>query len=305
MYGVIDIGSNTIRFVIYKVENNSIKSMFSKKHSTGLAGYIDKNNRLSKKGIEKLLEVLLEFKEAIENINIKEIFTFATASLRNIDNTDEVVTLIKKKCNMDISVLTGTQEALFDYYGTIQTISADDGIVVDVGGGSTEIVIFKDKGIEVSESIPIGSLNLYTQFVSNIIPTKKQCSQIVKEVTKKIASVKMPNKKLIPSVIYGIGGSARATLELINDLNGFPADNKEYEYRQLKKLLNTFENDDKKIVKKILKISPERIHTLVPGALVLKTISEFLDVQSIVTSNNGVREGYLYYILKQRGLICN
>lgn len=303
MYGVIDIGSNTIRFVIYKVENNRIKSLLSKKNPTGLAGYIDKNNCLSKKGIEKLLDVLLEFKESIENLNIKDIYPFATASLRNIENTEEVISRIKEKCDLDVEVISGTQEAIFDYYGTIQTVCAENGLVVDVGGGSTEIVLFQNKKIKLSESIPIGSLNLYNKFVSNIIPTQKESERIVKEISKRIKSVKIPNKKLISKTIYSVGGSARATLKLINDLNKFPSGNKIYDYKQLKKLTSSFENNNKKVVRKILKIAPERIHTIIPGILVFKTISKVFDTQSIITSDYGVREGYLYYVLKEKGII--
>ena len=94
MYGVIDIGSNTIRLVVYQVYGQKIKPMFNKKFSAGLAGYINDKNRITKEGIEKAVHTLCELKMLLESVQIEELFVFATASLRNIDNTQEALDAI-------------------------------------------------------------------------------------------------------------------------------------------------------------------------------------------------------------------
>ena len=147
MYGVIDIGSNTIRLVLYKVENNTLKPMLNKKYAAGLAGYINKKNCLSQKGMDKAVEILTEFREVTSNMGIREVFPFATASLRNIDNAQEVLETIEKSCGFQIRVLSGKEEAVFDYYGAVQDMDMGSGLLVDIGGGSTELVFYEDKQI--------------------------------------------------------------------------------------------------------------------------------------------------------------
>ena len=88
MYGTIDIGSNTIRMVLYSIKNNQLYPMINKKYTAGLAGYIDDNSNMNEEGITKLLRILGELKEILSQIEIEEIFPFATASLRGRNNVN-------------------------------------------------------------------------------------------------------------------------------------------------------------------------------------------------------------------------
>ena len=98
MRGVIDIGSNTIRLSIYKVlENEQIIHMFHNKTFVGLAAYVDEFGMLSDKGINKAVEVLNEYREIIDIIELDTIYPFATASLRNVINTDEALKAIEEQ----------------------------------------------------------------------------------------------------------------------------------------------------------------------------------------------------------------
>ena len=92
-YGVIDVGANTIRLCIYEVEDGRIKSLFNNKTTAGLIGYVD-GGELTRKGIKKACDVLSAYKEMASHAKIKELFVFATASLRNISNTDEAIETI-------------------------------------------------------------------------------------------------------------------------------------------------------------------------------------------------------------------
>ncbi len=187
MYAVIDIGSNTIRLVLYKIENNQIKSLLNKKSPAGLAGYINKDRCLKKSGIRKAVAVLSEFKEILDHMTIQEVFPFATASLRNINNAPEVLEAIRENCGFEVRILSGEEEAIFDYYGALQAMEMDKGLLTDIGGGSTELVFYQDHAIQRATSLPMGSLNLYQQYVKNhLIAKKSELQQIQKEVRKKL-----------------------------------------------------------------------------------------------------------------------
>ena len=140
MHAVIDIGSNTMRMSVYNVtKDNQITLMFNKKEFVGLAGYVDETNRLSSKGIEKTIAVLDEFKQLLKSLRIRNAHAFATASLRNIDNTAEAKKVIENASGMRIQVISGEEEARYDYIGATFHAMFADGLLIDIGGGSTEI----------------------------------------------------------------------------------------------------------------------------------------------------------------------
>lgn len=301
MYGVIDIGSNTIRLVIYRLIDGQIQPMLNKKYAAGLAGYVNKKNCLKEEGIERAAEIMAEIRQITENIGVDEVYPFATASLRNIDNGDAALNRIREQCGWEVRVLTGNEEAVFDYYGAIQSIQMESGLLVDVGGGSTELVFYREKEVIGTESLPIGSLNLYNRFVEGILPTEKERKLMEKEIRRQLEKVRLPEERLVFNPICGVGGTARATLKLYNHLTKTFRDNRQYEVEAVGKILKMLEEQSKKLIQRILQTAPERIHTLIPGMMILQAVAETYDSRQIITSSYGVREGYLYYLLEERG----
>ena len=144
LYGIVDIGSNTVRLNVYRCEDEDIRVVFSKKDNLGLVFYI-KSGKLTNIGIEKLITVLKKIKKDFDYLNIESYRFFSTASLRNIKNSTEVIQIIKDKVNIDIDLLSGEEEGELSFCGSISTIKKDNGILIDLGGGSVEIVLFKNK----------------------------------------------------------------------------------------------------------------------------------------------------------------
>lgn len=300
MYGVVDIGSNTIRLVLYKVENNTVKQMLNKKSMAGLAGYIS-GRKMTPKGIGKAVEVLRECRQALDNIQTQEVFVFATASLRGIDNTSEVLQAIWEQCGFEVQVLSGKEEATFDYYGAVHSLQLTDGLLADIGGGSTELVFYKDKEILFSESLPIGSLNMYTRFVSGIVPTRQELLDIEKETLSQLKKLRLPTKGLSTEKLCGVGGTLRASCKLYNELYNVCPQAEKYSRNGVEGLLENVQ--DKRLISAVLKICPERIHTVFPGLAILKAVMDQYGCQTIDISSFGVREGYLYYHLQERGIL--
>lgn len=117
MYGIIDIGSNTIRPAVYKIENNRPKPLFSKKFTAGLASYINKNGALSKKGIDKAVSTLKQFTPILENVSLNAVYVFATASLRNIRNSEYALKTISRHSGFDIQLISGETEGILGFSG--------------------------------------------------------------------------------------------------------------------------------------------------------------------------------------------
>ena len=291
MYAVIDIGSNTIRLVLYKIENNQIKSLLNKKSPAGLAGYINKDRCLKKSGIRKAVAVLSEFKEILDHMTIQEVFPFATASLRNINNAPEVLEAIRENCGFEVRILSGEEEAIFDYYGALQAMEMDKGLLTDIGGGSTELVFFSRGEIKKAASMPVGSLNMYNKYVSHLLPTKSEREKIERRVAKELNKLDLPEQ--VCPVLCGVGGSVRATGKLINAQEKLPPANRTVYLHTVSKVLESFRDERKENLTCLLKVTPERLHTLLPGMTILRQIARTFCSDTMIVSDYGVREGYL------------
>ena len=171
MYSVIDIGSNTIRLVVYRVDSDGITPILNNKYTAGLAAYIGKDGALSDEGTDRLVDVMAKFRDATDLLPDCEVFPFATASLRNITNREVVIERVRRETGFDIRVLSGYEEAMLDYHGAVRSMPGEEGLLVDVGGGSTELVFFKAGRAAAARSVPLGSLSLFNKCVSGIIPT--------------------------------------------------------------------------------------------------------------------------------------
>lgn len=297
-YGVIDIGSNTVKLNVYRCLDNDVHIVFSRKENLGLLFYVNRGV-LTHQGIEKLVTVLQELKNDLDYLKIENYSFFATASLRNIDNTDEVIQIIKDKLNIDIDILSGKEEGELSFLGSISTIKQDDGILIDVGGGSVEIVLFKNKEIEEKYSIPVGSLKMYNHYVSNMIPTTEESELIKQKVYSELKKKEVDNIQK-RKFICGVGGSIRAIEQLLVDLNLKAKDDELFDVRLLKQLDNELKQDNKATYDKILHVKPSRIHVLVPTLIIVMSIVSYFGCEELQVSKFSVREGYLYKKLLNR-----
>lgn len=299
MYAVIDIGSNTVRMVLYKLIDGEFRQMLGKKKSAGLIGYIDENNCMSPKGIGKAIEILREYLAVLESVDVEKTFVFATASLRNIGNTEQVVASIKKACGLDVRVLTGDEEAVFDYFGAFKSIDSPDGLMADIGGGSTELVFFSQREVVATFSLPVGSLNMYTTFVRDIVPSIFEITEIIEHVTGLLDLIELPDVFISTKALYGVGGTARASCRLSDELFDENMGYAGYECKRIKKMLKLVRNDRDRLASAIIETSPDRLHTLLPGMAVLQAISQYYKCERFSSTPYGVREGFILYLLEE------
>lgn len=275
----------------YEIGSGRFKTLFKEKTMAGLAGYV-KNGIMTKDGIDKACSCLLEFKHILESLDITEYSVFATASLRNISNTEESVSEIKKGTGFDIEVISGYDEAVFSCKGAMNDTEMENGVFIDTGGGSTEIVSLDKNEITDAISIPLGSLKLYSDFVTKILPKKSEASAMRNYIKK---SIKDSGIKSVTSddAIYCVGGTARAILKISNSVFGAEKKNRIITSSQMEKLIDLLCSDKKTATSIILKHCPDRIHTIIPGTLILNGVMQKMGCKKIVVSCFGVREGYL------------
>ncbi len=301
MYGVIDIGSNTIRLSFYRIADGKIDPMMNKKEVAGLASYVKKNNKMSTEGINKLVSILEEYKKIVQKVDTREMFVFATASVRNVDNEKEVLEKVEQRTGIHIRVLSGEDEGRLGYLGAMQCADIDDGLLVDIGGGSTELVFYNDRKVIASSSMPIGSLNLYNRFVNDILPTRKEVKIIKDAALEEISKIYQPDLKYYAESVCGIGGTARTVCKIHNEMFDMPESNMLFKSGFTRQVIKTLADNKKEMVKMILHVAPERIHTIIPGTIILGAVARYFESETVAISRYGVREGYIYDVLRKRG----
>ena len=293
IHGVIDIGSNTIRLNVYRIkERRNFELLFSKKEAVGIVSYI-KKKVMSEEGIEVLESCLIQFKEMMQSLHITSFSAFATASLRNIENTQEVLERVLKDCDIDIDLLSGATEGRLSFKGAIHGLAHDEGIYVDTGGGSSEIILYDHRQIGYVASMPIGSLNMYNKYVKAILPKAKEVNAMRDRVIKELKEAEKTKGSFRCTYLAVTGGSMRALRSVLVYLKWIPKDCYEIEVPILEKLIDTLLSDEEKCAHIFLKVKPDRIHTLFCGLVIIETIARYTKAQKIQISTNGVREGYL------------
>lgn len=292
MYSVVDIGSNTIRLTVYQVnEKQQIQTVFHEKSVAGLAGYVTQDGRMSREGIGRAVEVLSRFRSILDSLGLGEPSVFATASLRNICNTEEAVEAIRRATGFSVQVLSGEKEAVLDYIGATYLLPVEEGLILDIGGGSSELVFFEKGGIRRAVSIPVGSLNMFNKCVGHLLPTEPERRKIEQIVEKALSKLDLP--PAVCPVLCGVGGSIRATGKLVNARKKLPSANRTVYLSTVERILEDFRDEEKETLRKILKVAPERLHTLLPGMTILRSVAKTFGCNTMVISDYGVREGFL------------
>lgn len=290
-YSVIDIGSNSIRLTAYDTAGPFFRVLFKEKIMAGLAGYVE-NDCLTRDGIRRACAGLLELRETLEALELSDrVSVFATASLRNIRNTKEAVEEISAVTGFLIEIVSGEEEALLGYTGAMEELHLTEGIFVDIGGASTEIAVFSDQALRFSTSASIGSLKLYREEVQMILPTPEERRRLEcrvrAEIGNEIFQLFGRQRQLVC-----VGGTARTSLKLARRVCGLHNGNI-LTTAQLCQVQERLCGNAKTAAELILKVEPERIHTILPGILILTHVAEGFGVDEIIVSKYGVREGYL------------
>lgn len=296
---VVDIGANTIRLSIFAIDGENPILLFNKKKTAGLANYND-NGYLNEDGINTLISVLKKYKDILTYYPVDKKYIFATASLRNVKNSSDVLEKVKNELGLDIDLLSGKHEANFGFLGISSAIkSLTSGICVDIGGGSTEIVLFKNRKVKDIFNLDEGCLSLHKSFVENILPREFELKEIDKYLIDKMNDF----NSTLPEVhtIVGIGGTIRSTGKVLLEL-GITKHKRNFDFDSVKKLYKLLLENDPNAYHAILKVAPDRVHTLHCGLVILIKVCEIFKAEKIEVSSFGLREGYVINKLTKKGV---
>jgi len=285
-YAVIDTGSNTIRMGIYEEENGILKQIYNHAVFANLAGYIE-NGVLSQAGIHAAEDAILSHIETAATYSCTP-RVFATAAIRNAENTDEICKKINDTCHTTLDVLTGEEEALFSFYGAASDFPCSDGIMADVGGGSSEIILFSKKVPVAAISIPWGSLKTYHAFVSGALPTQEEVNSIQAAITNALKQNEALHHKASKNLCI-VGGGVCASIKLCNAFLSQTT----LTTKALNEMLSIIVNSPDIASKTINDLVPDRAKTIAPAMAIYAATGNFFKTSEIFVSNHGIKEGYV------------
>ncbi len=287
--GIIDLGSNTVQLTLYDyAPDGSFRPLLNQWETVGLAGYIE-NGVMSTQGIQAACRSLGGFKALLDALEVPSLHAFATASLRNSSNAPQVVDAIWSSVGVHVELLSGEEEAGFSFRGAMLGAHSPNGLMTDVGGGSTELVPYTGGSPLSAVSLPLGVTALFSRFVDGVLPTLSE----LRAMEDHIASL-LDGASLAPhATLLAVGGSGRAAVKLCNTLSGADTENRTVSIREVNLLYTTLSKGDKAALRLLLKTVPDRVHTALPGLLILRGILQRCGAETLMMSPTGIREGYL------------
>ena len=290
LYSIIDIGSNTVKIsVLDDTRLFSSAPTYFKAVPLNLRSKVE-NNCLREDALEALCALLQDFLRISENYTSLPPIVFATASLRGLKNTDAALDTIKKRTGIDVDLISGETEAYYSFLGAKGSTRAKEGITVDLGGGSTEILTFRNNRVCQAVSLPFGCLTLYHLFFENGTNRYEDCCAYVRKHLKTSAPASL-GKLLLLS-----GGSAKAMLKYKNIME----DKKSITVgiRQMKRILRHYNNPGSEKRDKIEQVLRDRFRLIPPALSVFHEITLHYQRDQAVISRSGVREGCLFSLLQ-------
>jgi exopolyphosphatase/guanosine-5'-triphosphate,3'-diphosphate pyrophosphatase len=290
--GVIDIGSNSVRLVVYEGMTRSPTPLFNEKVLCGLGRQVQSTGLLAPDAVAKALPALGRFRALCDRIAVKKLFVVATAACRDASNGKTFIREAQKICRTKIEILSGKREAQFSALGVVSGFHQPDGIVGDLGGGSLELTEVHGHRVWPGLTLPLGGLAL--QDISS--KSLKKAEKIVVKALENTDLLKAAKGR----TFYAIGGTWRALARLHMWQKGYPLHvmhgyvipaREAYEFACLAHRVNP------ETLSQIEVVAGARRPLLPYAALVLEHVLRIGRPKDVVISAMGVREGLLYSLL--------
>ncbi|USS87068.1 Ppx/GppA family phosphatase [Fructilactobacillus cliffordii] len=301
---IIDIGSNSVRMAIYEIDAagnyHEVKRM---KNDARLSEGMGANNILQFSAMKRTIAALHRFQTEYEQFPNVVVRAIATAAVRQAQNQADFLRSIKDELGIEVRVLSGNQEAYFDYEGVVDRIKAHDFVLMDIGGASVEIVHVRNRKAINYVSLPTGAVKTTERFhLQNQVTAANffAAQQHIIEQFSKIGWLGHPAH--YPIVL--IGGAARTLARInrrrqhfrrVDEIQNYQLTRKQVE-RTMQELLS------KKLAERqqINGLESDRADVIIGGLINLTTVMDFIDSKRVIFSDGGVREGVINEYLEQR-----
>lgn len=295
-YGIIDLGSNSVRLNIVQVYDNGAYNLLDQaKVMVRLSENIHGDKHLKQEPMDRTINAIRLFKKLLEAHSVSRTIAVATAAVRMAVNGQTFLDDVKAKTGIEFVIISGHEEAYYDYLGAVNSLNLPDYVMIDIGGGSTELALIENRQLRESISLPFGSVIL-TEAYAGEGDRKKSLDAAERYILETIKQVKWL-KKAKGYPVVGMGGVVRTIGKIDKQKRKFPAVSlhnyqmpKKEVFQVIKKLLESSPSE----IAQLPGASKDRSDILGPGVLPLKVLMEQIHADRFVVSGNGLRDGLFY-----------
>ncbi|MDR6815041.1 exopolyphosphatase/guanosine-5'-triphosphate,3'-diphosphate pyrophosphatase [Neorhizobium sp. 2083] len=291
---VIDIGSNSVRVVIYEGLSRAPTVLFNEKVLCGLGKGLGSNGRMDDEGVERALSSLRRFRALSTQAKATEVYVLATAAAREASNGPDFIAQAEEILGQPIQLLSGEEEARYSALGVISGFHDPDGIAGDLGGGSLELIDIKGTEFGKGITLPLGGLRL-SESSGNSLSKARTFAR------KQVNTARFLENGA-GRTFYAVGGTWRNIAKLHMEMSKYPLhmmQGYELPLEDMRKFL------DEVIAAKDSKdpawqaVSKNRRSLLPFGAIAMQEVLDVMKPARVSFSAQGVREGYLYSLLSE------
>jgi len=295
--GIIDIGSNSIRLAIYeRTSEGAYRVIDGSKRAGRLGGQIDAAGNMNEDAVTGLVRTLNHFRLICAHQRAERIRAVATAAIRNARNCSGILARLERETGLPVELLSGEQEAAYGFLGMINTLPVEHGFLIDIGGGSTELSLFRGRELVRSVSFPFGSVTMAKLFTESGELGDDGLAKLEALVLEAAAGESwIRSAPGLPLV--GVGGTVRALGKIHQAAVKYPLpDPHNYslsgaETDDLFGRLRRLPLDKRR---KVPGLSKDRADLIVPGLAILRVLFRACRSSSCVVCGAGLRDGLFF-----------
>jgi exopolyphosphatase / guanosine-5'-triphosphate,3'-diphosphate pyrophosphatase len=284
---VIDIGSNSVRLVVYRLEGRAIWTVFNEKVLAGLGRDVARTGRLAPDGVAATLTTLKRFRAVLDAVDRVQVFVVATAAVREAADGRDFVDAVKAETGFDVRVLSGVEEARYSSLGVLAGTPEADGVVGDMGGSSLELTRVGDGEAGQGLSLPLGAFALRGADGFDPLRARTRTAKVLEQIDDEFAT----------RTFYAVGGGWRNLALLHMRIAGYPLQIvHQYEILAADALdaARFIARQSRGSLERIPGVSKRRLETIPYAAVVLESLIGRLGLERICMSAYGLREGLLF-----------
>lgn len=292
--GVIDVGSNTARFVAFEASaSGSVRAFYETKESPRLGLDTGPDGRLSAPAIERGVAAVERFAHTMRSLGLARTIAVATSAVREAPNGADFVRQVERSTGVLLRVIPGSEEARYGYLGVAGAWELDNDLVCDLGGGSLQLAEVHGGQLRNSVSVPLGALRLSQRYLDHDPPKRREVDDLREHVRETLHSVleAFGGRKYR---VFGVGGTvrslARAAIEFrdypVERVHGYPL--WDHDLEALAELLGEMPAAKRRAVPGI---GSDRADVVVAGIVVLQELIRATSADRIVVAGTGIREG--------------
>ena len=297
----VDVGTNTVLCLIAEIRDTGrFRVLDDLAEITRLGQGVDRTRRISPEGEQRSFAALRRFRDQCNDLGVEEIVAVGTSALRDAANSSEVRARIRAELGIDIRVISGAEEAAYSFLAVQRglPLSGHEILVIDIGGGSTELIHGNENGVSRAVSIDLGSVRLTERFLHADPVKPAEAAQMREAIDRELA--RLPDEEMAPAAgltLVGIAATFTTLAAMGKKLAHYAHDEVHGSVLTLPQVRRQLDRLERRSIaerRRMIGLEPQRADVIFAGASLMERIMTRYRAERVLVSDQGVRYGLLH-----------